>query len=61
MTLPTVCLINSVMLCAALPILHQPRVFLYALPLLLVFLVLSLVLGINLCGSLMDFYHYRVL
>ncbi|XP_071513962.1 protein unc-50 homolog isoform X2 [Panulirus ornatus] len=46
---------------SALPILHQPRMFLYALPLLMVFLVVSLALGMNLCGILMDFYYYRVL
>ncbi|XP_037800696.1 protein unc-50 homolog [Penaeus monodon] len=46
---------------SALPILKQPRVFLYALPLLVVFFLLSLAFGMNLCGTLMDFYSYRVL
>ncbi|XP_050694531.1 protein unc-50 homolog isoform X2 [Eriocheir sinensis] len=46
---------------SALPILQQPRVFLYALPLLPLLLAVTLLMRVNLCTVLMDFYHYRVL
>ncbi|KAK8746788.1 hypothetical protein OTU49_017182 [Cherax quadricarinatus] len=46
---------------SALPILHRARVFLYALPVLMVLLLVSLVVRVNLCRVLMNFYHYRVL
>lgn len=45
---------------SALPILHRTRVFLYALPLLFFFFVLTLAVGWNMVDLLMNFYHDRV-
>ncbi|CAL4058826.1 unnamed protein product, partial [Meganyctiphanes norvegica] len=46
---------------SALPILHRTRVFLYGLPLLFVFFVVTLASGWNMVDMLMNFYHNRVL
>ncbi|XP_028968721.1 protein unc-50 homolog [Galendromus occidentalis] len=46
---------------SALPILRNTKVFLYPMAALLVLYLMSLTAGFNLCRTLVDFYHYRVM
>lgn len=44
----------------SLPYLHRTQTVLYATLPLILFYVMTIASGFNICRSIMDFYHYRV-
>lgn len=53
--------IITMMFISALPILKNTKVFLYPMGALLLFYMMSLAAGFNLCRTLVVFYHNRVM
>jgi hypothetical protein len=45
---------------SSLSYLHKTRVILYSFIPLFMFYLITLISGLNICRSIMDFYHYRV-